>query len=82
MLRENWEDALKLQVKDNQTKFVPSVAVSLAKVYIKPDGDAVEYQPFAIYNGDLMVGFVMHAVVKKQLICIDKRIYYRSKAAR
>lgn len=65
MLRENWEDALKLQVKDNQTKFVPSVAVSLAKVYIKPDGDAVEYQPFAIYNGDLMVGFVMHAVVKE-----------------
>ncbi|KXI92957.1 hypothetical protein ACS47_04415 [Bacillus cereus] len=63
--RENWEDALKLQVKDNQTKFVPSVAVSLAKVYIKPDGDAVEYQPFAIYNGDLMVGFVMHAVVKE-----------------
>lgn len=63
--RENWEDALKLQVKDNQTKFVPSVAVSLAKVYIKPDGDVVEYQPFAIYNGDLMVGFVMHAVVKE-----------------
>ena len=63
--RENWEDALKLQVKDNQTKFVPSVAVSLAKVYIKPDGDAVEYMPFAIYDGNHMVGFIMHAVVKE-----------------
>lgn len=49
--RENWEDALQLQVKENQRKFVPAVAVSLAKVYIKPDGDNVEYIPFAIYNG-------------------------------
>ena len=63
--RENWEEALKLQVKENQLKFVPSVAVSLAKVYIKPDGDNVEYIPFAIYHGDLMVGFVMHAVVRE-----------------
>ncbi|KAA0766519.1 GNAT family N-acetyltransferase [Bacillus sp. SH5-2] len=63
--RENWEDALKLQVKENQRKFVPAVAVSLAKVYIKPDGENVEYIPFAIYDGDLMVGFIMHAVVKE-----------------
>ncbi|HDR7539255.1 TPA: GNAT family N-acetyltransferase [Bacillus toyonensis] len=61
--RENWEEALQLQVKEDQRKFVPAVAVSLAKVYIKPDGDNVEYIPFAIYDGDLMVGFVMHAVV-------------------
>ncbi|ANC19686.1 GCN5 family acetyltransferase [Bacillus cereus] len=63
--RENWEEALKLQVKENQLEFVPSVAVSLAKVYIKPDGDNVEYIPFALYDDDLMVGFVMHAVVKE-----------------
>jgi len=63
--RENWEDALKLQVKENQTKFVPSVAVSLAKVYIKPDGDNVEYIPFAIYDDNLLVGFIMHAVVRE-----------------
>ena len=63
--RKNWEEALKLQVKENQLKFVPSVAVSLAKVYIKPDGDNVEYIPLAIYDGDLMVGFVMHAVVRE-----------------
>ncbi|HFJ9402856.1 TPA: GNAT family N-acetyltransferase [Bacillus paranthracis] len=63
--RENWKDALKLQVKEIQRKFVPSVAVSLAKVYIKPDGDNVEYTPFAIYDGDDMVGFIMHAVVRE-----------------
>lgn len=63
--RENWEEALKLQVKENQLEFVPSVAVSLAKVYIKPDGDNVEYIPLAINDGDLMVGFIMHAVVRE-----------------
>lgn len=63
--RENWEYALKLQVKENQTKFVPAVAVSLAKVYIKPDGENVEYIPFAIYDGDLIVGFIMHAFVRE-----------------
>ncbi|QWU45355.1 MULTISPECIES: GNAT family N-acetyltransferase [Bacillus] len=63
--RENWEDALKLQVKEDQRKFVPTVAVSLAKVYIKPDGENVEYIPFAIYDGDTMVGFIMHAVVRE-----------------
>ncbi|MBE7103598.1 GNAT family N-acetyltransferase [Bacillus cereus] len=63
--RENWEEALKLQVKENQTKFVPAVAVSLAKVYIKPDGENVEYIPFAIYDRDLIVGFVMHAFVQE-----------------
>lgn len=63
--RENWEDALKLQVRENQIKFVPAVAVSLAKVYIKPDGENVEYIPFAIYDGDLIVGFIMHAFVRE-----------------
>jgi len=63
--RENWEDALKLQVKENQMQFVPAVAVSLAKVYIKPDGENVEYIPFAIYDGDLIVGFIMHAFVRE-----------------
>jgi diamine N-acetyltransferase len=63
--RENWEEALKLQVKEDQTRFVPAVAVSLAKVYIKPDGENVEYIPFAIYDRDLIVGFIMHAFVQE-----------------
>lgn len=59
--RENWEEAIKLEVDKEQLSFVPSVAVSIAKVYIKPDGENVEYIPFAIYDDQKMVGFIMHA---------------------
>lgn len=59
--RGNWLESLELQVGEEQKRFVPTVAVSLAKVYIKPDGDGVEYLPFAIYHGETMVGFIMHA---------------------
>lgn len=59
--RDNWEEALKLKVSEKQVTFVPAVAVSLAKVYIKPDGENIEYIPFAIYDDDRMVGFIMHA---------------------
>lgn len=59
--RENWEEAIALKVKKQQSNFVPPVAVSLAKVYIKPDGDNIVYLPFAIYDKERMVGFIMHA---------------------
>ncbi|CAH0259780.1 Spermine/spermidine acetyltransferase [Peribacillus sp. Bi96] len=59
--RENWVEALALKVKKQQCKFAPPVAVSLAKVYIKPDGDNIVYLPFAIYDKEMMVGFIMHA---------------------
>ncbi|MGM0922278.1 MAG: GNAT family N-acetyltransferase [Bacillota bacterium] len=59
--RENWEEALTLKGKKEQSNYAPPVAVSLAKVYIKPDGDNVEYIPFAIYDKERMVGFIMHA---------------------
>ncbi|MGG4442396.1 GNAT family N-acetyltransferase [Brevibacillus fortis] len=57
--RDNWQDALRLQVHDEQQRFVPSVAVSLAKVHIRPDGDDCVYEPFCLYGADKMVGFVM-----------------------
>jgi len=63
--RDNWEEALQLQVSEGQQQFVPNVAVSLAKVYIKPDGEDVEYIPFAIYDENQMVGFIMHAYEEK-----------------
>lgn len=63
--RENWQEALQLKVKYVQNHFVPTVAVSLAKVYVKPDGDNVNYLPFAIYEEEQgMIGFVMHAYVE------------------
>jgi diamine N-acetyltransferase len=52
--RENWEDALKLQVRPEQMKFAPSVAESLASAYIKPWDEALD--PYVIYADDQLVG--------------------------
>ncbi|GIP26670.1 GCN5 family N-acetyltransferase [Paenibacillus sp. J23TS9] len=61
--RENWKDAINLQVQVHQNHYVPSVAVSLAKVHIRPDGDEYKYLPFCIYNTEnSLVGFVMITV--------------------
>lgn len=58
--RDNWRNVLSLQVRDQQRHFVPSVAVSLAKVHIRPDGDEYTYLPFCIYNTkNELIGFVM-----------------------
>ncbi|MDQ3250606.1 MAG: GNAT family N-acetyltransferase [Chloroflexota bacterium] len=51
----NWRAALALDVYPHQRDFTPSVAVSLAKAYIQPDG--VRFDPVAIYAGATMVGF-------------------------
>ncbi len=74
--RENWEEALSLKVKEQQITFVPSVAVSLAKVYIKPDGDNIVYVPFAIYDKRAN-GRLYHACLrcKYDEYVLDKRIH-------
>jgi len=59
--RDNWEEAMAIKGSPEQEAFSPPVPVSLAKIYIKPDGDDVTYIPFAIYDGNHMVGFIMHA---------------------
>jgi len=53
----NWEEAVKLKMTPKQERFVPSVALSLAKAYIKPDG--VTYDPIGIYATELeqLIGF-------------------------
>ena len=55
--QRNWEDAIKLDVTPEQCDFVPTVAVSLAKAYIQPDG--VRYDPFGVYDSESgeLVGF-------------------------
>jgi diamine N-acetyltransferase len=47
----NWREAIALDAHP----FTPSVAISLAKAYIQPDG--ANYDPYAIYAGKTMVGF-------------------------
>lgn len=51
----NWREAIALEVYPEQREFTPSVAVSLAKAYIQPDGAV--YDPVAVYAGMTMVGF-------------------------
>lgn len=51
----NWRAAIALDIHPEQREFTPSVAISLAKAYIQPDGAA--YDPYAVYVGKTMVGF-------------------------
>ncbi|WP_314585797.1 GNAT family N-acetyltransferase [Paenibacillus terrigena] len=61
--RDNWREAMQLQVHEEQSPYVASVVVSLAKVHIRPDGDQYDYAPFNIYNAeDRLIGFIMTAV--------------------
>ncbi|MEM8863413.1 MAG: GNAT family N-acetyltransferase [Chloroflexota bacterium] len=71
--QQNWEDAIKLDVKPDQRAFVPSVAVSIAKAYIQPDG--VRYDPIGIYDAESeeMVGFYsfMHRPHNRRVVYIS-----------
>ena len=53
--KENLEEILKLEVKENQKCFVSSAAESLAQAYVYTDTAF----PFAIYDNHTMVGFMM-----------------------
>ena len=52
---DNWLDAIALAVHPEQQSFVPSIAISLAKAYIKPED--LTYDPIAVYAEGAMVGF-------------------------
>lgn len=52
---DNYRECLKLKVSDCQTKFVASNASSLAKAYVYYN----YARPFAVYDDDLMVGFIL-----------------------
>ncbi len=51
----NWRAAVALEIYPEQRAFTPSVALSLAKAYIQPEGAV--YDPVAVYAGSTMVGF-------------------------
>ena len=52
---ENFIDAFNLQLAEGQEKFVSHPIRSLAQAYVYRD----QCQPFGIYEGDTMVGYVM-----------------------
>ena len=53
--RNNIEDVLALKVHEYQKTFVSTVAESLAQAYVYHDNA----YPFAVYNDDEIVGFIM-----------------------
>ena len=55
--RENFDDCLFLEVTEEQEDFVASTMFSLAESKV-----FTENIPLVIYDGDLMVGFVMYAL--------------------
>jgi len=52
---ENYTECLNLKVAEDQKEFVSSNTLSLAKAYVFKD----IVSPYAIYNDDIMVGFIM-----------------------
>ena len=55
--RENYMECINLKVAQAQQHFVASNAFSLAQAAYQN-----EYVPLAIYNGEQMVGFLMHGI--------------------
>ena len=76
---DNFDDCLHLEVDDSQKNFVAENTHSLAQAWLYPNNA----RPFAIYNGDEMVGFFMldidhhcdgsHKVVGLWRLMIDKK---------
>jgi diamine N-acetyltransferase len=60
--KENWQELIKLQVRDDQKNFVASNVYSIAQAQF---GDEYEGHwdlfPFGIYENDEPVGFLMYA---------------------
>lgn len=53
--RENFKRCVKLEVRDDQKSFVASNVYSIAQSKVEP-----AYVPWAVYDDDEMVGFVMY----------------------
>ncbi len=53
---DNWEEAAKLTLREDQVEFIASNLASIAESRFHP-----ELQPCAIYSGETMVGFTMYA---------------------
>lgn len=52
---DNFIDAFNLKLRDGQERFVSHPVRSLAQAYVYRD----QCQPFGIYSGETMVGYVM-----------------------
>ena len=58
--KDNFDECVKLKVAEGQEKFVATNVYSIAQTKVYPT-----YLPFAIYDADKMVGFVMFGFDKE-----------------
>ena len=57
--RDNFGAVLKLKLADGQENFVASNIYSLAEAYVDSTNSEKPPMPFAIYNGEEVIGFTM-----------------------
>lgn len=76
--RENFWDCIELAVEKQQADFVTSNAVSIAQSKVQP-----ECIPLAVYDDEVMVGFVMYCIDEDDSeywiyrMMIDEKFQYR-----
>jgi diamine N-acetyltransferase len=59
--KDNWEELIRLRVREDQTHFVASNLYSIAEAQFgDDDGGHWDFYPFGIYDGDMAVGFLMY----------------------
>jgi len=60
--RHNFDAVLGLQITPAQTAILPrgfGACFSLARAYLKTEGDSFNYFPRAIYHDEILVGYIM-----------------------
>jgi diamine N-acetyltransferase len=58
---DNFADCIRLEPHEHQKKFAASNLFSLAEAYVAMSTETFIPMPFAIYENDVMVGFIMLA---------------------
>lgn len=56
---DNFDECIKLEPKEEQKSYVASNICSLAEAYVALTNNEGVPMPYAIYNNDIMVGFIM-----------------------
>lgn len=78
---ENFEECIGLNLTEEQWEYIASNAYSLSEAYaLKNDGKYIP-MPYAIYNGDDMVGFIMavYQPIDEDDPEDDENVYYLSR---
>lgn len=61
---DNFQECINLEPKEDQKSYVASNISSLAEAYVALDNNEGIPMPYAIYNNDVMVGFIMLAYME------------------